>query len=98
MKSDHIRTIFSVYQIWLTQERERVAANLREVCKAGQTKRQRMEKSRGGDAMRRECKFEVSLDVESPSLRRLERLKSSPRRAKSEKSRLRNVNAHGALD
>jgi hypothetical protein len=48
--------------------------------------------------MRRECKFEVSLDVESPSLRRLERLKSSPRRAKSEKSRLRNVNAHGALD
>jgi hypothetical protein len=39
MKSDDIRTIFAVYQIWLTQERERVAANLREVCKAGQTKR-----------------------------------------------------------
>jgi hypothetical protein len=58
MKSDEIRTIFSVYEIWLTEEKERIAANLREVCKAGQTRRQRMEKSRGGDAMGRGCRFE----------------------------------------
>ena len=50
MKSDDIRTIFSIYQIWLTEERERRAADLRERCESGQTKRQRMEKPRGGDA------------------------------------------------
>jgi hypothetical protein len=57
MKSDEIRTIFSVYQIWLAEEKERIAADLREVCKAGQTKRQRIAKSDGGDAMGRACKF-----------------------------------------
>jgi hypothetical protein len=39
MKSDEIRTIFSVYQIWLAGEKERIAADLREVCEAGQTAR-----------------------------------------------------------
>ena len=58
MKSDDIRTIFSIYQIWLTEEKERSAADLRERCESGQTKRQRIEKSRGGDASGRACKFE----------------------------------------
>jgi hypothetical protein len=61
MKSDDIRTIFSIYQIWLAEEKERSAADLRECCESGQTKRQRIEKSRGGDALGRACKFERSL-------------------------------------
>ena len=58
MKSDDIRTIFSIYQIWLTEEKERSAADLRERCESGQTKRQRIEKSRGGDVSGRACRFE----------------------------------------
>jgi hypothetical protein len=57
MKSNEIRTIFSVYQIWLAEEKERIAADLREVCEAGQTKRQWIEKSDGGDAVGRACEF-----------------------------------------
>jgi hypothetical protein len=30
MKSDDIKTIFSIYQIWLAEEKERIAADLRE--------------------------------------------------------------------
>ena len=55
MKSDAIRTIFSIYQIWLTEEQERRAAELRE---AAQTGNQRIEEPRRGGAMAQTCEFE----------------------------------------
>ena len=55
MKSDAIRTIFSIYQIWLAEEQERSAAELRE---AAQTGNQRIEEPRRGGAMGRTCEFE----------------------------------------
>jgi len=55
MKSDAIRTIFSIYQIWLTEEQERRAAELRE---AAQTGNQRKERPRRGDAMGLACDLE----------------------------------------
>ncbi|HEY5706064.1 MAG TPA: hypothetical protein VIS96_10860 [Terrimicrobiaceae bacterium] len=53
-----MRTIFSIYQIWLTEEEERIAAGLREICEVRRTKTRRMEKSSKGEATGRADEFE----------------------------------------